>query len=222
MKYVPQKYIKKQKGQFILWHDVKETSKDVQKICDVIKEAIEEPSHLLGFIHRRVLHFCMYRTNSMAKKQLNRAVNGTILMAPLSTLENSLIIFHSPSVNPINGDKKRMKRHLIHEVCHQFINEKSDSTKELGDNNKNLYTPPWFNEGLSELIAHTIMQQPIVKKCIQRDLDLNELNKDLESLFSEKRNNAFEQAITIVNHLAQSHGIKYIFNNCLKINNICK
>ncbi len=204
----------------MLWHDKQEEYQHIETIYPVIQKVIIKIESLLEFTPERELHFCMYSSNKDAQNQLNRPINRTMLMAPLSSPDKSLIVLQSPAVDQWNGDINRMNRHIAHEVCHQFINEKSSSQKSLGDNNANLNTPPWFNEGLAEVISHKVANIPIKRFDIPGDVDFELLDEDLENLFADIRTHAFGIATSIVNHLIQFHGVKYIFDNCMQIKKI--
>lgn len=84
----------------------------------MVDDALRAIERLLAYRLRRELHVVVYGSNEEACRALDRRVPPTMLMAPLHTHELALIALQSPSVDPRNGDRERMRRHLGHVQAH--------------------------------------------------------------------------------------------------------
>lgn len=186
-------------------------------IDSLVRISLETLQFELRYNLKRRVNACIYHTHKTARKFLNRDVPDTMAMAPYHSHTDALIVLHSPSVNPLNGNIRRMRRILTHELCHAFLAERSGSTKILGDNNNGKRIPTWFDEGFSEYMALTLNHELLCLQAMLSDASSLtpmtdvELNQSLDNPGAECRNNAFAITVTKINEMVKKKGLRTLF-----------
>lgn len=213
MKYIPAAYKSIETEGFTLWHSAEEPCDHIEFFCDLIGHSLQQIFTLLEFQPRRELHCCLYHSNQEAQSQLNREIDGTMLLAPYSDLQKGMVVLQSPDIDKKNHQAQRMLRHITHEITHLLLYDKTGSEKVLGDGNINLNLPSWFSEGFAEVIALNVSNQPLPAPMQNESIDFEKMNNDLDDLCAENRSNAFKMATSVVYEFIIEHGIQFVFDN---------
>lgn len=223
--YIPPDY------ETIVQHDVRfhfsacEAVGDRKLIQDLSVAALDYVTEALSFAPMRHTHVCCFHTRDHAGRALGRHVPTTMAMAPFSSEDRGLVVFHSPALDRANGDEARMRRILAHEFTHLLIAERSASTKILGDNNANMRVSAWLNEGLAEVIGLTAIAEEPRLAALSKSFQTAEtyytfgtLSQWLDDLDHDARIQAFEHATGAVEWLCDRLGIEAVFNQIRQIN----
>ena len=204
-KFIPKGYLAQSNGCFTYWASPREEPKSVNFGLSTVTEALAKVQEIMGFHPSREIHFCMYHSHELLCDTLNRDLPKTMLLAPYADDRLGIILFLSPTVSLSNGDRLRMLRHLIHEICHLFIWEITGSKKVLGDGNCDMKIATWLDEGLAEYVSLTATgrQKDILKaKAFAEEVKQKpenwQLSDKLMNLNSETRQEAFKIAIARV------------------------
>ena len=133
--------------------------------------------------------------------------------------KGSLIILQNPIADPINGDLQRMRRMLVHEICHLFVREKSGSTAFLGDGLKDMKVRPWVDEGFAEYLSWLCIgkRNPILQKSFRYIDNLDEVDRLLNDFSSDRRTLAFYTSSFLVQSLIEEFGLNNFFESMTKL-----
>jgi hypothetical protein len=173
---------------------------------------------LLQFRLERTVHVVVYGTNADARAALDRDVAPTMLLAPYHANDESLLALQAPSVDERNGDERRMRRHICHELAHTFAAERTGSLKRLGDGNRDMRIESWVDEGFAVVLASRVADQPDVIEAALRNAAIANLSSDeitaaLDDLSSPNRRAAFALATVRVWRAIDLHGFRYVFDH---------
>jgi hypothetical protein len=217
--FVPKEYSCHQYNGFRLWHAKDEDQTSIDLIFNTSAYALDQLFNRLRFKNKRKIEICLYHSNEQAVLSLDRRIPRNMAMAPYSTSAGSLIIVQNAITDPINGDLQRMRRILIHEICHLFVREKSKSTTFLGDGQKNMNVRPWIDEGFAEYLSWLCIgkRNPISQKRFEFIDDLDEVDRFLNDFNSNRRTLAFYTATCLVKSLIDEFGLINFFESMTKI-----
>jgi len=151
--YVPDPYVQENHARFVLHHSPAEDAAVIQWVSEIMTQGLAFSFETLRFRPCRALHLCVFHSNTDACEQLRRAISPTMAMAPYADADVGLLMIHSPITDPLNADRTRMLRVLVHEIVHQLVAERSGSTKILGDGNRNMRVSTWITEGIAEYVG---------------------------------------------------------------------
>jgi len=220
VRYVPRTYRCRRHDRFGLHHHpdeaddvVARTEEDVSFACVWLRDALD-------FRPVRSLHVCLYHSHEEAVSSLRRDVPGNMAMAPFSTEEASLIVIQSPACHPMNGDRTRMRRLLVHELCHVFVREKTGSVAMLGDDLRDLRIRPWLDEGLAEVLSRRAVgrESPCPGSGTgDEDWSLEEIDRHLCDLGSARRSEAFARAEQRVRDVTLHAGARWVFEHLVDV-----
>jgi hypothetical protein len=186
---------------------------------------------LLQFHLQRTVHVVVYATNADARAALDRDVAPTMLLAPYHAKGESLLAVQAPSVDDMNGDERRMRRHICHELAHTFAAERTGSLKRLGDGNCGMRIASWVDEGFAVVLASRVADQPDVIEAVLRNADspsqpnsrqgepgTTELSEDeiaaaFDDFSSPDRRAAFALATVRVWQAVDRHGYRFVFDH---------
>jgi len=215
IKYIPEKYIRKKSTDFVIWHDENMGKGEIKILENAVLSAFKYISLLKLIKHKRILNFCIYSNLTEGCKILQRDILANMLMAPYTDEINSLIILFPPSISCVTPEN--LTRHLIHEIAHCFIDEKTGSKKELEDNDKDMRIESWKSEGLAEVISYYALgrEKELEQKKFS-DLSDKLLNENLNDLNSKVRGKAFEIATAKVFLEIQKFGLNKYFDSMSK------
>jgi hypothetical protein len=134
-----------------------------------------------------------------------------MMMVPYTDAIDSLIIFFLPNISGVAPEN--LTRHLVHEIAHCFIDEKTESKKVLGDNDKDMKIESWKSEGLAEVISYYALgrERELENKKFS-ELSDELLNENLDNLNSKVRSEAFEIATARVFLEVQKIGLNRYFD----------
>lgn len=213
--FVPKEYSCIECNDFRLWHEKNETKPHIDLIIDAASFALTQLFNKLRFKNKRSIGICLYHSNKQAVSCLDRRIPGNMAMAPYSTDKGGLIIVQNPIADPINGDLLRMRRVLAHEICHLFVREKSGSKSFLGDGLKDMQIRPWLDEGFAEYLSWLCIgkRNPILHESWECIENLDEVDRFLNDLSSEKRELAFYTSSCHVQYLIGEFGIINFFES---------
>jgi hypothetical protein len=198
----------------VLWgHDGSDTF-----VAALIPECIEGIERLLELQLRRAVHVVVYATNAEARRALDRDVASDMLLAPFHASDVALLALQAPTVNPRNGDERRMRRHLCHELAHIFAAERTGSVKRLGDGNRGMRIAAWVDEGFAEVLASRVAGQPEVIDAALQNADTTTLGDDeiaaaFDELSSPNRRAAFALATARVWRAVEQRGFRFVFDH---------
>jgi len=139
-----------------------------------------------------------------------------MLLAPLHTPELALVALQAPSVDSRNGDARRMRRHLAHELAHVFVAERTASVKRLGDGNRGMRVQSWVDEGFAENVAAALDdERQVVDAALARSARTTMTDDTLAAAFddlaSTTRDDAFAVATARMWRAVQAHGFRFVF-----------
>ena len=217
--YIPYNYICATAEWGFIHSDVCELSENIDFIDSLVFDSVSRLKNLLGFDPTRKLHVCVYSSNEVARRSVNRIIPDNMAMAPYHSRTDALVILHSPSINLDNADCNRMSRIIIHEICHVFLAEIAGDTKILGDGNEGKDTPSWFDEGFAEYAALVLtgdfrrLEDAIRLAEQASPMSDSRINKTLDGLDSESRPVAFAMAVSRVALLVQQFGVQNVFQH---------
>lgn len=223
--YIPDNYICITAEWGFIYSDVCELSENIDLIDSLVLDSVSRLKNSLSFDPTRKLHICVYNSNEVARRSINRIIPDNMAMAPYHSQTDALVILHSPSINSDNADCDRMSRIIIHEICHVFLAEIADDTKILGDGNEGKNTPSWFDEGFAEYVALVLTEdfrrlEDAIRLAEQASpMSDSRINKTLDGLDSESRPIAFAMAVSRVALLVQQFGIRNVFQHPPKRSN---
>lgn len=215
--HIPEGYAPLERESATIWMSPTERNDPVtSKVASLIEQAVGSVTTLLAFHPRRAIHAVIYASTHDAHEALGRRVPPSFLMAPLHTRETAVIVAHSPRIDPRNGDRERMLRHLCHEVSHVVAAERTGSTKRLGDGNTRMRMRPWVDEGFAVCVAAQAAGQPeALERVLGRNdavaLSMDEIDQELCALHSSRRSEAFAAATARVWAAVQRQGYEFVF-----------
>jgi hypothetical protein len=214
MTYIPARYSSFRHGRIVFWgHERSEAI-----AVELLPASLERIAVLLEYPLRRELHVVVYATNADARSALRREIGSAALLAPLHEPELAMIALQSPTVDPRNGDPRRMRRHLCHELAHVFSAERTGSVKHLGDGDRGMRLVSWVDEGFAESVAamtsdrHDIIEQAMALSAA-RGLSDEELAAAFHDMGSRDREVAFAVATARVWRIIEERGWKVVFEN---------
>ena len=214
--FVPRQHLAQECSGYRLWHHRDERPEDLEFVKGVVSFAVSWLLEELAVQPRRTLHVCLYHANEEAQAHLNRDVPGNMAMAPFSSAEASLIVIHSRRVHPMNADFDRMRRVLVHELCHCLLREKTGSSVMLGDDLRDMRVRPWLDEGFAEVMSWRAIGESVPRigaVSAGAPSSLDELDRNLNDLSSAKREAAFVEVARRVQMLTKRLGVRGVFEN---------
>lgn len=219
--YIPEAYHVRKEDEFQIWYSPTENKPVIIYLKDLLQDSLNHIKELLKYSLKRKLHLCLFKTNQEAKESLKRDIPPTMLMAPFSSELDILIICQSENPH-LQSRSITFKRHLIHEIIHAFVYDYSDSKKILGDGNKEMKVPTWFNEGLAECVSHKMIGKEIIVKPLVSIDELNSIDAYLNDLNNPGRELAFVQATGLVESFIKQDGSEYVFKHYQTFASGCK
>lgn len=200
-KKIPVEYVHTKVEGFEFYHHEFESKKNIAFLESCIFVALKETKKILGYKPNRALIFCAFCSVLDYQKTFGKTVPDNMLTLAYYDNNFSLITLFSPVTNLQNADKKRMIRHLSHEIAHAFIYEKTESvfypTKRINVEN-------WINEGFAEIVASKVCAKPeIIKNYLftaekYKTIKLKKLNEYLDDFDSPMRQIAFACSAKLV------------------------
>lgn len=222
--YVPVHYEMTMLGNVRFYFSAQETAEHRELIQRTGMNAFYYVIDVLSFTPMRQVHVCCYSSSDDAHLALGRSVSSTMAMAPYSDSDRGLVIIHSPSLDPMNGDETRMHRILAHEFVHLFVAERAGSTKLLGDDNRNMLVSSWLNEGLAEvvglrsIVAVARLSAMVESFCTSEQFHaFGTLSHWLDDLDDVSRALAFKHVTAAVEMLCRRYGIRSVFDQLQRI-----
>jgi hypothetical protein len=209
MNFIPKSYARQSYRNFDIWFSSSADNIDILKTKRAIFSAYTKINQMNLLNPKRRSNFCCYSNYDEGCRTLNRRIPPNMLMAPYSDTKNSLITLFSPSISKAND--KKLVRHLVHEIAHCFIDEKTSSTKILGDCNKNMKIDSCTNEGLAEVISYYALGLESKLRKLPPAKDF--YSKDLENLTDPNRSLAFQSATSMVFLKVKISGLKRYFDS---------
>lgn len=212
--HVPAHYRSTTRGKVVFWGH-----RDSEVLAiDLVPPALVRIELLLGHHLERTLHVVAYSSHAEARAALNRPIGVCGLMAPLQTEACAMLVLLGPNVDPRNGDRRRMHRHICHELAHVFAAERTGSVKHLGDGDRGMRLASWVNEGFAENVAATAAERPdIIEAAVQRCSGLAMSSEAMDAAFADlesaQRSLAFAFATARVWRAVHRHGYPYVFEN---------
>jgi hypothetical protein len=165
-----------------------------------------------------------FLTSEEACGTLDRRVPATMALAPYAGETVCLVVVQSPAADPQNADTIHMMGTLVHEIAHQFVAEKTGSTKRLGDGDRSMHVLAWLNGGLAELLRCTFLKDAARMDAALREsrnasdrLTWREIGRLLDDLADQRRADAFVRATEAVAELARKVEIPQLFDRLLDI-----
>lgn len=223
-RFIPKKYLENKRNNISIWHNPNENKCTIDNFSLILNKTLNKVEILLNFSPKRKINLCLYCSPEESFNSLGIKIHPSMLTIPYSSMHESLIICHSPEICPENNNKKRVARHILHELAHLFIFEKTNSTRQLGDRMVNLKIPSWLNEGFSEVTTAIVLKRHEIIHKYQKDISSTKENLSEESLEyhlnnfdSQKRNLSFAFATIVVFQWVEKYGINFVFNNLSKI-----
>jgi hypothetical protein len=212
--HVPAHYRPKMRGKVVFWGHLDSESLAI----DVVPPALARIEQLLGHHLERRLHVVAYSSHAEACEALNRRLSVCGLMAPLHTETYAVLVLIGPNVDPRNGDRRRMYRHICHELAHVFSAERTASVKHLGDGDRGMRVRSWVNEGFAENVAATVAERPdIIEAAVHGSAGLTMSPEAMDAAFrdleSADRALAFAFATVQIWRAVHRHGYPYVFEN---------
>lgn len=200
-KKIPAEYVHTEAEDFEFYHHEFESKKNIEFLENCIFVALEETKKMLGYKPNRALIFCAFRSVRDYQKTFGKTVPNNMLTLAYCDNNFSLVTLFSPVTNLQNADKKRMIRHLAHEITHAFIYEKTESvfypTKRINVEN-------WVDEGFAEIVASKVCGKPeIIKDYLftaekHKTIEPKKLNEYLDDFDSPMRQIAFACSAKLV------------------------
>ena len=203
------------------------------------KETVEYYIEQLNYIYNIIkesnlpfettgVDFYLFYTLEDSLNTLCKEVPASVFMVPYCTNKHTIIIGHSPTLEQRNKDTKRIRRHLIHEFVHIMNWRLTSSKKILGDNNINIKIPSWCDEGLAEIIALKLSDNPSkindIKKRVTYnkydDINLKLINQYFNNFDNQKRSEAFDLSTVAVDYLFKKYNYDYLIQISPKTNAI--
>lgn len=213
MRFVPEDYVAVERTEggasVEFYSHPEEPRENVQLLLNLGIRAFQGVCKELNFSPKRLVCFCMFHSREAMTSALGRDVPVGMLMTPWMSQRESVIVFQSPAIDQMNGDPKRMLRHLAHEVVHALVAEVTHSEKLLGDDNNDMRIKPWQDEGLAEVVAALVSdRREIIEASIQSaalrnstesdGFSLGKLDEQLVDIHSPERGDAFRVATGLV------------------------
>jgi len=194
-----------------LWTNPEEPCGHRGRLERWIDEAYEVVTSSLGSPMTRSIHVCCYHDNEQARRSLDRQISSSMALAPFSSSTAGLVVVQSESANPANGDARRMRRIVAHELAHLWIPEAMSSQKTLGDGNRDLRVSSWLNEGIAESVGLAASEGAAkAVACRERfhglrePIRFGELSEILDGLDSDRRSWVFDVVVGCVQQLTRS------------------
>jgi len=130
----------------------------------------------------------------------------------------ALVALHAPSVDPANGDARRLRRLLAHELAHVLAAERTGSVKRLGDGNRGMRLAEWVDEGFAVNLAAAVTAEPgIIDSARSRASGVPMSDDALAAAFRDlnapERSSAFAIATARVWRALQAHGLAFVFEH---------
>lgn len=216
MEFVPSGYRSSRLSAVEVWHHPMEEPDVVAKLASLVADVATALESELGYVLSCPLCLCVYWTNDDAAAELGRNVPTTMLMTPRIASDGSLIVCQSPAVDPRNGDWRRMRRHLVHEVAHVMLADLTGGTRILGDGGRSIRVRPWFDEGFAEVAAAAICARPdIIEGYLAVPADgtwsEDELDAALNDIGSWRRAAAFAEAVRRIQACRRGGTLRDVF-----------
>ncbi len=208
MNFIPKSYARQTYKNFDIWFSPSANESDIAKTKQAIFSAYAKIDRLNLLSLKRRLNFCCYSNYNEGCNTLDRNIPPNMLMAPYSDTKNSLITLFVPSISKTND--KKLVRHLVHEIAHCFIDEKTSSTKILGDDNKNMKIDSRTNEGLAEVISYYALNK---EKELEKIQPIQSSNIDIDNLTEPLREQLFKSVIFDVFKKVVRSGLKEFFDS---------
>lgn len=213
--FIPTEYSFIECHDFRLWHSEDELKFQIELVIEAVEYALDYVRSNLNYRNLRKIEICLYHSNTQAVSSLNRNITSSMAMAPYSTDQCGLVIVQSAAVDPLNGNFQRMRRILVHEICHLFVREKSGSSQCLGDGLKDLKVRPWLDEGLAEYLSWRSIgkRNPILDEDFAGIANLDEVDYFLNDFSSDRRTQAFYTSCCLVEFYIRELGLLTFFES---------
>jgi hypothetical protein len=220
MEFVPSGYRSRRWSAVEVWHSPEEGTDVVATLAALVSEIVSAVESELGHLLSCPLRLCVYQTNDDATAALGRSVPATMLMAPRIGSDWSLIVCQSPEVDPQNGDWRRMRRHLAHEVAHVMLADLTGGRRILGDGGRSIRVRPWFDEGFAEVVAAAVCARPdIIEQYLAAPSDgtrsEDELDSALNDIGSPRRPAAFAESVRRIHAGCRGRTLRDVFHGAL-------